>query len=193
MNMLVVRIGMGDEHAFAQFRLKTLRLLTSLCHQHEIPASQIQDVEQETYFKLWVNREQFSKARNWNGYFFKVVQNLLNDHREKRRLERHIVLTDPLVLSRFTLAITLASTPAYHTLEKLVLRCISQLPEKQQQVVACKWAGLSRQEIVGKLGMRPGTVDRNLQEGKKKVMDIVDAFNREKIYLLSYFFILFSK
>jgi RNA polymerase sigma-70 factor (ECF subfamily) len=134
-----------------------------------IPEELIPDAAQEVCINLWQKRESLSDTSNTTSYMRTMVHNKLLDFsrqlkRTRKQMHAHAEkLCDCMVENDFT-------NPIWcNRLVVVIEDKIAHMPPQQQQVMACKWTGITRKEIAEKQEITLAAVDRNQQEGNKKL------------------------
>jgi RNA polymerase sigma-70 factor (ECF subfamily) len=143
----------------------------------------VEEIVQETFLKVWENRENFWEDYPFEALLFRIARNAsLNYHRKKvNRLvfENHLnFFTKPSV------------SPAdeyllFQETQEIIETILNGLPPKRKEIFLLqKVDGLSRQEIADKLGISVITVDHQLFKANKYVKDKFQKFNLLLINIL---------
>ncbi|WP_419800944.1 RNA polymerase sigma factor [Mucilaginibacter sp.] len=157
----VLRLMAGEEAAFASFyefyAEKVYRLAFKFLKDH----SQSEEIVQETFIKLWLNRSQLNPQSNIWLYLFVIAKRLsLNALRQQGQ--------STFAFEQFTnhhteiYNITEEQVIA-HDLEQFTERILQKLPKQQQQVYnLSRKEGLSHKEIAQKLKISTNTVKNHM-------------------------------
>jgi RNA polymerase sigma-70 factor (ECF subfamily) len=143
----------------------------------------VEEIVQETFLKVWENRENFWEDYPFEALLFRIARNAsLNYHRKKvNRLvfENHLnFFTKP------------SESPAdeyllFQETQEIIETILNGLPPKRKEIFLLqKVDGLSRQEIADKLGISVITVDHQLFKANKYVKDKFQKFNLLLINIL---------
>ncbi len=80
---LISRLRLGDRNAFEQlFKLYHKRLYFfcfSLCNNKEVA----EGITQETFIKIWINRENIDETKSFSGFLYTISKNLVLNHIRK--------------------------------------------------------------------------------------------------------------
>lgn len=163
---LVSRLKNGDERAFAQLyqdhHLKVFRTAYLILGSKE----QAEDVMQETFFKLWVNR---AKIREGNvlPWLLKVATNAsLSFWRRKHEFPMEEV---PLLKSG-------ELDPEEAAAYREILEELNKLPKRQRAVLTLRFLwDYSEEETARILGVPSGTVRSNLFKAKANLRKKLDG------------------
>ncbi|MDR3251161.1 MAG: sigma-70 family RNA polymerase sigma factor [Tannerella sp.] len=125
------------------------------------------DTVQETFLKLWNEREQLGNAQNPEGYAMQTAKNICID---KLRAKRETVEANDFSLGSH-------EDSPYADLEKsdslaIVKQIIEQLPELQKTIIRMRdMEGYELQEIADITGTQISAVTVNLSRARMKVRD----------------------
>jgi RNA polymerase sigma factor (sigma-70 family) len=127
--------------------------------------TQSEDLVQETFLKLWVNKEAVAGIKNFNGWIFTIARNCILDHRRKQLLRTTEIIAD------YQDTDILPSQLLEHRQQQArVGQVISNLPFRQRQVwELCKEVGWKRKKVAANLSITPGTVKMHMDEARRKI------------------------
>ncbi len=130
--------------------------------------NEIDDILQEVFVKIWLNRQKIGKAETFNAYIFTITKNeLLNLIRNNLRDQ---TFRDKLYLSAVAVEYQTASPVEFEELKVRIDKIVAGLPEKRQQVfLLSRTEGLSNKEIALQLNISEKTVEDHITHAIKKI------------------------
>lgn len=156
-NLILDSLKKGDqrvfEHIYTDYFEKLCVYLLSYTQNKEI----IQDIVQDTFIKLWMNREKLTISSSLKSYLYKsVYNNFIDNYREKKK-------RDDLLESyyRFALNKFIDTDEEYkeQRLKKLD-ECIAELPPKCKEVfISIKISGMKYKDVASTLNISLKTVE----------------------------------
>jgi RNA polymerase sigma-70 factor (family 1) len=165
---LLLQIAEGDEHAFYIFFEKYSSLIYPFIKNYTRTASDIEEVIQETFIRVWLNREQLHAIQNIKAWLYKIaariyLNQVTKENREKEKLHRHKAHFGDET-----------RTPLQHLnnkeLNKVVRLAVNKLSEQKRKVFTMsRDQGLKPSEIASKLQMPLSTVKNQLSLALKEI------------------------
>lgn len=159
-NYLLQRIALGDELAFRELYNRHWNRLYSFALSWLKSSVLAEDMVQDVFLKLWVNRGQLQKIKNAEDYLFiacrNTVINLMNKNAVRLNAAKLPVTAPegPLLPDA-----ALQLKEMRHTIQELVER----LPPQQRQVFKLsREDGLTHEQIALRLGIMKETVKNHL-------------------------------
>lgn len=158
---LLLRIAGGDEAAFGElfhlWRDKLYFYILRITNSPEIA----EDVLQDVFVKLWVNRAQFGDFHNFEAYFYKMSQNRAISC--MRRMAQETMILAELRKEQAIPGPAVDEVLNQKELNKELQDIIRRLPNQQRQVYSlCREQGLKHDEIAGLLQISASTVKNHL-------------------------------
>lgn len=184
-NELLKLIAYGDEKAFEivfnRYNNGLGAHIFRITNSHELA----QEVVQDVFLKIWMNRQELINIRNFKSYLHVVSKNHALNCLKKVALERTIMMS--LEGNE-----DVRDEECIDENEKYSLfdEAIDQLPPQQRQVyLMSRHERLSYSEIASQLSLSTQTVKKYLQRSSESI----SAYIRKKLILsiLSYFYFLF--
>jgi RNA polymerase sigma-70 factor (ECF subfamily) len=184
--VITEKIISGDKKAFETLFNEYYDRLAYFAFQYLKDKENAEDVVQELFAKLWINRQQLSVETSINSYLYGAVRNAcLNQLKHQKVKEAHIASgIFPVVSDNF-----ISNQIDANELEKLIQSCIIDLPPERRKIfLLSREQGLKYQEIAEKLGVSVKTVEaqmgkalRFFRERLKEYLTIIILFFIELI------------
>ncbi len=170
---LIEAFQAGDEFAFVSLYNRYKGPVYAFCVKMLLDRSLAQDVMQETFLRLYENRERLMKTSSFKAWLFTIARNqCLN---QLRRMPRHVPLDE-------TTARGLALTDApLHRMEKseqieMVSRFLAQLkPDYREVIVLREYQNLSYEEIAAVTRSTLSAVKSRLFKARRKLASFLEA------------------
>ena len=136
--------------------------------------SDAEDMVQETYFKLWQNREELESLLNPESFAVKVLKNNCLDFLKKIKPE---MLTIDEMLNP-AIDISFVELDNKDKLEHVKF-IINRLPEQQKNLIRMKiWEGLSDEEIEIQTGLKKGNIKVIISRTRKIVKTLYQKWEK---------------
>ncbi len=135
----------------------------------------IDDILQEVFLKIWVNRRNIKSADTFNSYIFTITRNLLLNELRSRLNEQKT--RDKILKLSVAEEFLLSEQIEYQEMKEKVDQMVATLPERQREVfLLSRKEGLSYKEIATKLDIAEKTVEYHISQAigviKKKMRDM---------------------
>jgi len=182
-NSLLLRIAAGDETAFREFFHEYSNNIYTVAFMLTKSAEMAEDMVQEIFLKLWLNRAALAEVNNIRNYIFIHARNhIFNELRKKADKQ---AFTDEL-LDYFA---EVRDTPENALLQKesrqLLQQAILQLPAQQQLVYRMsRDENLTQEEIAARLGISRHTVRNHMAQALQNIKHFLET-NANGLLLLS--------
>ena len=128
----------------------------------------IDDILQEVFVKIWLNRNKISNIETFNAYIFTITKNeVLNLIRSNLRDQ---TFKDELFLRAVAEEYQTPNQVEFDEVKSGIDRIVASLPEKRQQVfVLSRTEGLSNKEIAQQLNISEKTVEDHITHAIKYI------------------------
>ena len=180
---LLTQIVQGNETAFRivfdhyrdalySFALKVV--------QHEVIA---EEIVQDVFVKIWMNRQGLSAIRNFADFLFIITRNhTLNS---LRRLAKEKKLTIAATGQLPMEAISAEATILQRDYDRVLQQAIDRLPPQQKLVFTLsRLQGLSREEIAAQLNISAGTVKAHMKQAIRSIRSYFKDHNNAILCLM---------
>ena len=128
----------------------------------------IDDILQEVFVKIWLNRQRIGKAETFNAWIFTITKNeVLNLIREKLRDQ---TFRDELFLRAVAEEYHAPIPVEFDEIKAGIDKIVAALPEKRQQVfILSRTEGFSNKEIALQLNISEKTVEDHITHAIKQI------------------------
>jgi len=179
--MIVEKIISGDLKAFETLFNDYYERLAYFAFQHLGDKDSAEDVVQELFSKLWMNRQQLTVEISMNAYLYGAVRNAcLNQLKHQKVKEAYLSSSiTPMEYDNY-----ISNKIDANDLAQLIQSCIIELPPERQKIfLLSREQGLKYKEIAEELGISVKTVEaqmgkalRFLRERLKEYLVVLIAF-----------------
>lgn len=166
------KLSAGDRAAFAWVYKNYCRKLFDYAVLMTNDAEQSEDIVQDIFLKLWMNREKLKGIENFTGYIHMMCRNhVMNSFRRKKRaadVKRTYLSDAALTIHAVDDEINFRET------KRLIAIAFKKLPKQPQKVIILsREYGMKRKEISKTLNKTELTVKNQLYEGVKLLREMV--------------------
>ncbi len=164
---LLEKVKHGDREAFRAIFQKYYHPLFNFTVSRIRDSDIASDIVQETFVRVWKNREFIKPKKAFFNYLASIASNLSKDHfrhlavrqRHESHIESKLYSSTPHVADR-------RETAALH--EKILEAIHTHLPEKCRNIfILNRFEGLSSKEIADMMNLSVRTVENQLYRGLK--------------------------
>jgi len=169
---LLLRVASGDEHAFSELFNAHHQHLGTHIYRITDSVELAEEVVQDIFLKIWMNRETLKAVQNFKAYLFVISKNhALNCLRKLAKQRTHQKSIEDNI-TKLQLADN-NDTAGYYT---LLDEAIDHLPPQQQKVyLLSRHNRLKYDEIASQLGLSRETVKKYLQGATHSITNFVQA------------------
>lgn len=167
---ILADLANDDKHAFDElYRLYYPKLYVYSKSFLKIDSG-IDDILQEVFVKVWMNRKNIKKVETYNAFLYTITKNtLLNEIRS--RLKSEEFRTDLFYKSVASEFITQEAVE-YNDIRKQVDQLVLQLPEKRRKIyLMSREEGKPNAEIAAELGISVKTVEDHMTHSLRFLKD----------------------
>ncbi len=130
--------------------------------------NEIDDILQEVFVKIWLNRQKIGNAETFNAYIFTITKNeVLNLIRKRLRDQ---TFRDQLFLRSVAEEYQLENQLEFEEIKTRIDQIVVKLPKKRQQIfILSRTNGLSNKEISDQLNISEKTVEDHITHAIKQI------------------------
>jgi RNA polymerase sigma-70 factor (family 1) len=185
---LLQQIAEGDEQAFAQLYRHYVPRLEPFIRSITKNESLVTEVIQETFTRLWMNREKLVDVEFPQTYIYRtasyVTFHYLRRQIKGQQIIAQLELTAPYSQNDIQDHLTLRD------LEKTIQEAITRLTPAQQKIFRLsRTDGLKIPEIAAQLGISPNTVKNTLVASLKSIREFAEKAGYTISILLCWIFL----
>lgn len=157
----IVALKKGSFEAFDKLYSLYKRKLYSFAFGYLKSREEAEDIMQEVFIKVWMNREAIDESRSFNAYLFTISKNSILNYFRKKSNE-HTYIDDIKKITNLTHNET-SENMEYDDLRLKANRIIDKLKPRQKEIyILSKEKGLSNAEIAERLGISKKSVENQL-------------------------------
>lgn len=184
---ILQHVSEGDENAFKDLYHYYSEELRPLIWRYADSGIDIQEILQETFFKVWMNRDKLPEIENFRAWVFKIASReylfmLRKKLNYNKRLDAYSVMSTDTPSTPFEVT-------HLEEIRKSIDQAISQLsPQRRKIYEMSRKQGLKIEEIADQLSISPQTVKNSLQTVLKLIRDHLVSVGFGPFLWLIYFF-----
>lgn len=179
---LVTRLREGDEVAFESlYHIYSKRLLGFLIKsvKSETIASELL---QDTFIKIWKNRENIDAAQSFRSYLFRISENVVFDF--FRKAARDKALQDTLIRNACEEYSHVEEDFCVKEREQILSDLVNLLPPKRRQVFQLiKMEERSYSEVSNSLSISPSTISDHIVKATKFIREHMEDAKVVALYI----------
>ena len=156
----------GDRDAFAWIYKNYSRKVLDYVILMTGNKIQSEDIVQDIFLKLWINRDKLATVENFNGYLYRMQKNMVINFMNQQQTEK--VSKEKYIFDSLIPITRVDEKLEQKELEENLQNEIILLPPKQQTVYRLsKEKGWKREKIANALNISPFTVKCHMQKALK--------------------------
>jgi RNA polymerase sigma-70 factor (ECF subfamily) len=165
---LILQVSEGDEYAFRLLFDQYRNKIFSIAWKITGVKSAAEDVVQEVFIKLWMNKEKLTGVENFNAYLNTITRNHILNNLRKVAYEQTFL--EDLIREQSVNTKNISDPVLYNELQNLVHRAIQQLSPQQKKVFQLsRTEGLKHAEIAAQLNVSRSTVKDHMVEALRSI------------------------
>lgn len=171
---LILQVSEGDEYAFRKLFDQYRDKVFSIAWKITGVKSAAEDVVQEVFIKLWMNKEKLAEVENFNAYVNTITRNHILNNLRKVAYEQ--IFLEDLIREQSVNTKNVSDPVLYNELQNLVHRAIQQLSPQQKKVFQLsRTKGLKHAEIAVQLNISRSTVKDHMVEALRSIKIFLDT------------------
>jgi RNA polymerase sigma-70 factor (ECF subfamily) len=172
--MLFHLVAEGDEQAFGRLFNLFLPKLYPFIVKFTRSETAAQEIIQETFIRVWLNRDKLDEIENPGGWLYKVASNECYSYARKKVLN-----------NKFSNDINIATEPVQAAqeemdlkeLSRLIQQAVNKLPAQRKKIFQMsRNQGKSIPEIATELELSPNTVKNALVTSLRSIREYLSGF-----------------
>lgn len=158
---LIRQIRQDDQHAFKKIYEIYCDKVYSFIKLYIVSPSDVYDIAQDVFVKLWENRANLDESKSLNGFLFILTRNTIFNFSRKNYHTNFVRMAEAEIAEdKFT---SIEDQIETDDLEKYIDQLISLLPPRQKEVfILSRKQQLKNKEIAGQLNITEKAVERNI-------------------------------
>lgn len=167
---LLQQVSKGNEEAFRQlfdaYKNKLYFYILKITESEDVA----EDVVQNIFFKLWINRANLIQVQNLNAYLYRMSHNhAINGLKQMARETLALAEINKQEAKSYNSA---DESVIHKDVQQLLNKAIEQLPTQQKLVFKMSWnQGLKQEEIAERLNISILTVKKHKGEALRKIRE----------------------
>lgn len=158
-----VRISQGDEAAFSEIFYYYVPRLCSFIKKMTRSAEIAEELVQEVFLSLWINREKLAEIESCSSYIFTIAANKTFNYLKSKAIHERYLNT--MVSNNGGSDNNTMETIDFHESQYLVNKLVNQLPFQKKVIYKLtRDKGMSHDEVAVQLGISKNTVKNHLVE-----------------------------
>lgn len=171
----------GDQRAFSEFVRRQWNTLYSHALAYLKSTQRAEEVTQDIFLKIWVNRDKLAEVRSLENYLFIVARNqIVNETR--RRIQSLYGQPEEAIAST---ALTPDLQTEYKESYRLLLQGIELLPEKRRRVFKMsRLEGMSNEQIAAELDLHKDTVYQYITKALLFLKVYMEEHSKDTLFVI---------
>ena len=165
---LMLKVSQGDEQAFRLLFDQYRNKIFSIAWKITGIETSAEDVVQEVFIKIWVNKEKLIEVENLAAYINTITRNYIFNALRRIAYEQSFI--EELLLKRPQMIKNVSDPVLYNELQRLVNKAVQQLPPQQKKIYhLSRVEGLKHEQISEKLQISRSTVKGHMGEALRTI------------------------
>lgn len=168
-------IAAGDEKAFYRFYSHYASLLRPFLWNYTRSESDVEDIVQETFIRIWLNRDRLQEMGNLGGWIYRIASRVYLDHldRDIKRRQRKGDFGESMYGSGLTVS---NERTHFFEVNTIIQRILQNLPEQKQNIFRLnRELAMKPAQIAAQLNMPVGTVKNQLSAILREIREQLAA------------------
>jgi len=169
---LLFKVAEGDEDSFRilfdKYRNKIYSLSMYLTHSEYIS----EEITQEVFMKIWVNRKQLEGVEYFNAYLRTIASHVASNY--LKRLANEKIILQKISNETEPSSETTDNTIIYNEYQAILEQAIQSLPPQQKKVyILSRHEGLKQDDIAKMMNLSPYTVKEYMKNALQTIRKFV--------------------
>lgn len=167
---LLHKVAAGDQKAFTELFERYQALVYDYAIRLTRSKPQAEEIVQDIFIKIWVNRGEIESIQNFGGYINRMARN--QSYTALRKIAAQAVRMVELPQTQFEIVGSHNSEhrALYNESAKILKTAVDILPPQRKLVYElCHEQGLKYDEVAAKLNISPGTVHTHMKLALKSI------------------------
>lgn len=172
---LLLKVAQGDETAFRllfdQYRQRIYSLSMYLTRSEFLA----EEITQDVFLKIWINREQLAEINYFNAYLRTIARNVANNYLKRMATEKLIL--QKIAEQSDTTAQTTSNEAVFREYQQRLEEAIRQLPPQQKTAyLLSRQLGMKQEEIAHKMGLSIYTVKEYIGKAIRSIHVYINKY-----------------
>jgi RNA polymerase sigma factor (sigma-70 family) len=168
-------IAEGDEQAFYKFYSHYSNLLRPFLLSYTRSENDVEDIIQETFVRVWLNRDHLPEIDNIGGWIYKIASRVYLDHIERdiKRRDRKASFGESMYGSGMVVS---GERTHLNEVSNIIQGVLNNLSEQKRNIFRLnREMQLKPAQIAAQLSMPVGTVKNNLSAILREIREALAA------------------
>lgn len=168
-------IAEGDEQAFYKFYAHYSNLLRPFLLSYTRSENDVEDIIQETFVRVWLNRDRLPEIDNIGGWVYKIASRVYLDHIERdiKRRDRKASFGESMYGSGMVVS---SERTHLNEVSNIIQGVLNNLSEQKRNIFRLnRDMQLKPAQIAAQLSMPVGTVKNNLSAILREIREALAA------------------
>jgi RNA polymerase sigma-70 factor (ECF subfamily) len=171
-HLYLQKLAFGDHEAFRYFFMTYYPKLKVFMNQFVCSETIAEDLSQDIFEKIWLNREYASNLQSFNAYVYRIAKNTAINYLEHKAVEENYIFSLPSFLPEIFIEEEIDTKE----LELLIQLTVEKMPEQRRRIFTMsRIEGLKNMEIAEKLNLSTRTVEAHLYQALRQIREVIAA------------------
>ncbi len=172
-SFLVAQVKRGDKKAYETLFYRYSERIYYFSYKYLCDQHMAEEITQEVFVKIWINREQLRQDLSFKCYLFMVTRNAVIDTYRKRK--NHLDACREFETRLNNLVLMPDQIYEYNHLTRILNDFVATLPDRRQKIYQLsRDKGYTHKEIAKELGISVKTVETHIRLAIKHLRNMVE-------------------
>lgn len=173
--VLIDKIVEGDEKAFSELFFQYLPILQAFALKFTKDQDDAKEIIQDSFLRLWVNRDKLAFVENIKAYLYKYVSNECLGYLKKKLRDEKLV--NIMASKNDHAEYNTLNTIQVNEVTRIIAQAVDKLPSQRKKIYHLSRSdGKSIPEIAELLGISPNTVKNALVQSLKFIRSYLEQY-----------------